>query len=229
MRTLVICPSRGRIEKCERMVKSFRKTTHSAEMVIRVDEDDPDLASYLSFECPAIPVIVGQRKDITTMINETFQLYKLDYDFFSVTNDDFFYQTKNWDLILGYATRGFGIVYGNDGIQGERIPTTSVISANLVHAVGWLQMPDLIGLYGDNVWKDIGQALGCLYYVPEVEITHMHPLQYREEKDDTFKNTNSQERYRADYATYLKWKKNDFPALIDKIYSSGLFKKGERA
>lgn len=229
MRTLVICPSRGRPGKCERMIKSFKENTHSADMVVRVDIDDECLEEYMALDCPEIGVIPGERKTITQIINKCFYNGNIYYDFFSVINDDFIYQTKNWDLILGYATRGFGIAYGNDGIQGERIPTTSVISANLVHSVGWLQMPDLIGLYGDNVWKDIGQALGCLYYVPEVEITHMHPLQYREEKDDTFKNTNSQERYRADYATYLKWKKNDFPALIDKIYSSGLFKKGERA
>lgn len=228
MRTLVICPSRGRPAKCERMIKSFQKNTHSADMVIRVDLDDEYLEEYMAFDCPAIGIIPGERKTITQIINECFDNGNIHYDFFSVINDDFIYQTKNWDLILGYATRGFGISYGNDGIQGERIPTTSVISANLVRAIGWLQLPSLIGLYADNVWKDIGQALGCLYYVPEVEITHMHPLQYREEKDDTFKNTNSQERYRADYATYLKWKKNDFPALIDKIYSSGLFKKGER-
>ena len=198
-------------------------------MIIRIDLDDPCLEKYMGFDCQIIDVIPGEQQSITQMINDCVSGNEMDYDFFSVVNDDFIYQTKNWDLILGYATCGYGIAYGNDGIQGERMPTTSVISANLVHAVGWLQMPDLIGLYGDNVWKDIGQALGCLYYVPEVEITHMHPLQYREEKDDTFKNTNSQERYRADYATYLKWKKNDFPALIDKIYSSGLFKKGERA
>ncbi len=228
MRTLVICPSRGRIEKCERMIASFKKNRYSAEMIIRVDINDTCFEKYMEFDCPVIGVIPGEQESITQMINDCVSGNEMDYDFFSVVNDDFIYQTKNWDLILGCATRTNGIAYGNDGIQGERMPTTSVISANLVHAVGWLQMPDLIGLYGDNVWKDIGQALGCLYYVPEVEITHMHPLQYREEKDDTFKNTNSQERYRADYATYLKWKKNDFPALIDKIYSSGLFKKGER-
>lgn len=227
MRTLVICPSRGRVEKCERMISSFKKNRYSAEMIIRVDIDDPCLEKYMEFDCPIIGVIPGEQQSITQMINDCILGYEMDYDFFSVVNDDFIYQTNNWDLILGYATRGCGIAYGNDGIQGERIPTTSIISANLIHAVGWLQMPDLIGLYGDNVWKDIGQALGCLYYVPEVETTHMHPLQYRGEKDDIFKKTNSQERYRADYATYLKWKKNDFPALIDKIYSFGLFKKGE--
>jgi hypothetical protein len=200
---LTICPTRGRLNVLRNMVDSFVKTSVVSDLILCVDSDDPEVCEYRSLPCQ-IKVFEG-RLTTTEMINRTWRAVEK-YPYYSVTNDDFLYLTQGWDEKLIAAIGETGIAYGNDLLQGERLPTTSVISANIVLALGWLQMPTLKHLYGDEVWKHIGKELGILTYVDEVEIEHRHWIKDKSRMDETYKRTNSQELYGKDGSAFSLWK-----------------------
>lgn len=207
---LVICPTRQRIGKVKKMLKSYLSTaSKEAGLLFCLDADDPDLDHYRGlFNQYSVAYTVNPRMDITQIFNFTFRELP-NYKYYSQTNDDFIYETNHWDRllidVLNEDLNGTGIVFGNDGIQGENLPTTSIVSGNIVRALGWLQMPRLVHLFGDNVWKTIGSAINRLVYVEDVIIKHAHPIADKEQEDEIFKITNSKEMYQTDGKAFEVW------------------------
>lgn len=145
----------------------------------------------------------------TELINEAYSKSP-HYDYYHVTNDDFIYHTKDWDKILIEEIEsrgGLGIAYGNDLFNGRNLPVTSVISANIIRSLGWLQLPGLQYLYGDMVWKFIGETIGFLYYRHDVIIEHEHARNHKADNDSVYEKTNSREVYDADGKVYDQWRK----------------------
>ncbi|GAA1783347.1 hypothetical protein GCM10009682_01730 [Luedemannella flava] len=117
-------------------------------------------------------------------------------------------RTHGWDSRFVRALRdlGTGIVYGNDLIQGERLPTQVAITADIVRELGWVAPPTLTHLYIDNFWADLGRKAGCLRYLDDVIIEHLHPLVGKADVDAGYRRVNSPVSYQAGetaYNTYL--------------------------
>ena len=209
---LVICPTRDRPDKVKDMLCSFKETYNDADIIFLLDQDEPQMKKYkdvLKDEAYCI----APRMPVTDYINQVFEMYPR-YKFYSVTNDDFLYLTTHWDEML--CNKGT-ISYGDDGMNGARLPTTSVIDGDICRALGWLQMPGLIHLYGDVVWRDIGTTLGILEYHPEVDIEHNHYMNKKADKDETYKFTNSRGMYERDEQAYILWRITDMKDDILKI------------
>ena len=66
-------------------------------------------------------------------------------------------------------------------------------------------MPSCRHLYIDDVWRELGQAAGCLRYLPNVTFEHMHPAVNKAEWDDGYVRANSDLTVQADRAAYLAW------------------------
>ncbi len=181
MKILSICPS-IHPEKFIKMEESFYKTSTEHNELFEV-----------------------KFGTVTEAINFSFKKYP-DFDFYHVTNDDVIYQTPGWDerLIQVLDDYGSGISYGNDLFQGQNLPTFPMISREIVEAVGWLQMPTLKKYYGDSVWKNIGEELKCLYYVPEVIIEHKH---FYAGKSDELPN---KELEAQDMQAFAQWLVNSY-------------------
>jgi len=216
----VICPTRGRPKQCLEMVDSFLATSKMSRLKIYLDMDDPCLYEYLDLVSGKVPCVIDQRKTITQIINEAQGFAPECFGWFSVTNDDFVYKTDAWDVKLVGEIQlhgGIGIAYGNDLLQGVNMPTTSVVSREIVQALGWLQMPRLTHLFGDNVWKAIGQAAGCLHYRPDVIIEHKHYFGHKAQQDDIYKNTNSRAMYDKDGLAFHFWSTQEGIEDIRKV------------
>jgi hypothetical protein len=159
-------------------------------------------------------VIINKKPRTTTeLINRAFIRYP-QYEFYSVTNDDFIYHTIAWDETLCRKKR---ICYGNDLLAGNAMPTTSCIDGNIVRALGWLQMPKLKYICGDSVWKLLGQYIGILNYVPGVITEHCHWSANKREIDSTSKKVNSPEIMQADNIAFRDWLHNDMRNDAKKV------------
>ena len=216
---MIICPSRGRPDRCLEMAKSFRATSSIACLKVLIDFDDPLINEYDKVGQYA-SIIKDFRKTTTERINDSWKGASECFKFFGVTNDDFIYRTDRWDEMLLASLDAFGgsgIAYGNDLLQGIRIPTTSLISRDIIEALGWLQMPRLIHLYGDNVWAHIGNRVGCLLYRQDVIIEHRHFHAGKSVEDETYKRTNSSKMYDDDRANFIKWLYNECRDDIEKV------------
>ena len=217
---LVICPTKGRPKVCERMIESFdKKSSSSAELIFIIDQNEQYFLEYLElFTLTKHSFTIRNQKSLCEMYNHIITLFP-NYKYYSETNDDFIYRTKDWDRILikKLEEKGGGIAYGDDGYAGSMLPTTSVISGKIIQAVGWIHMPTLGYLCNDVVWRVIGHKLNCLFYIPEVKIEHMHPFAKKAEKDKTFEQTNSKESYIKDNKALNIWRKTQMKDDCQKI------------
>ncbi len=121
--------------------------------------------------------------------------------------DDHRPETFGWDsyFLAELAERGPGIVYGDDGIQHENLPTACAISIPIIAALGHLAPPCLTHLYCDTYWRDLGRGAGCLRYLPEVRITHRHPNAHLAPWDASYAESNSGQQYDSDGAAYADY------------------------
>ena len=201
---LVVCLTRGRPEKFARMMDSLLATSRISDMRVYMDIDDPKRLSYPTY---SVEYITQQRSLPARSINEIF-VNDSEYKYFFGASDDLLFHTDGWDeLLVGEIVKagGWGIAYGNDLHQKSRLPTNPVVSSNIVHTLGWISLPTLEHLYGDNVLKDIGMGIGKLIYRDDVIIEHCHPHAGTGVEDEIYHNLNSPERYRVDEAAYNEW------------------------
>ena len=203
------------------MLDSFDKNkTEETDIVFCLDDDDPFFAEYIHlFETKRERyVIYYDKRTITQMFNNIATVHDIGYDIYHMANDDFIYRTKGFDRIVLEAVEehGTGVYYGNDRFWGKEIAVAPFVTADLVQALGWLQMPRLVHLCGDTVWTEIGTQLGKLYYLPKIVIDHIHPETKKIKKDSVSLRVNSAEMYRLDYLNYFLWDKYNKEKDLDK-------------
>ena len=133
--------------------------------------------------------------------------------------DDHRPRTVGWDTAYLEALRelGSGIVYGNDLLQGERIPTQVAMTTDIVRELGFMAPPVLKHLYVDNFWRDLGTAAGCLRYLSNVVVEHMHPIAGKAPWDDGYARVNAPTMYSGDANAYAKWAAMDLAAAVEKV------------
>lgn len=222
----VIVPSRGRPQAAAELAQTCEQTcTADTWLIVAVDADDPTVAEYdadLVHHPHAIVHVVKEPAGHVGAINagaaealrwkdSPFALAKLD--------DDHRPRTHGWDAAYLAALRelGTGIVYGNDLLQGANLPTAPALTADIVRELGYMGPPVLAHLYVDNFWHDLGRLAGCLRYLPDVVVEHMHPIAGKAAVDDGYLRVNSPQRYATDGAAYGTYAAGQLRADVAKV------------
>jgi len=206
---LAICPTRQRPEKCARMLESFEETkANKIDLIFCIDTDDPCLSQYLDLFGNEHAFYLLERMTITEIFNKVALELEPSYEVYHTANDDFIYRTQNFDQLImdSIDTHGSGVHYGNDGHWGADMAVAPFITADMVKAVGWLQMPKLKHLCNDTIWTFLGFRGRFLYYIPEILIDHIHPETRNIPKDEVTKRVNSPYVYEWDYKQFAMWK-----------------------
>ncbi|XAO35273.1 glycosyltransferase [Streptomyces phage Francob] len=188
MRILVIVPTRGRPDNIVRLDKALLDTQVDVEVMYCVDDDDPALADYVR---TGIPLMIGPRKRLVGTLNDVAKQFVDDYDIIGFLGDDVVPKTHRWDNVIRDNFKPNMVAYGNDGWQGEGLPTGVFLDARIVSVLGYMVVPTLIHLFADNYWKALGEALGTLTYLPGVDMEHMHPYAGKAEHDQTYEEANA--------------------------------------
>lgn len=169
----------------------------AARLYFAVDQDDPELAAYrYVFE----RAIMGGIDDLNWILINNKGLLSPPYSrlgeilntcvaamlespgvvptAIGFMGDDHRPRTEGWDhdILQALDRLGTGIVYGNDLVQGDNLPTAVAMTADIPRTLGYLVPPDLSHMYLDNYWKDLGQRIGRLQYLADVVIEHCHPI-----------------------------------------------------
>lgn len=101
---------------------------------------------------------------------------------------------------------------------GLRRVTTICVGGDLVRAIGWIWLDRVCHLYGDDAWEDIGYALNCIKFVPDVVIQALLKRDGEVEIDANHRRVWKGKSYMAtDAQEFAAWKDRDFPALIEKL------------
>lgn len=211
---VVITPTRGRPAQLARLVDAVAATTCGrADVLALVDDDDPARGAYLEYGARrGVHVAVARRQGLVGSTNLGAEIALGAEDpptYLASLGDDHLPRTLDWDVRLIKAIRemnGPGWAYGNDLLQGERLPTAWVQHAATVRALGWMMLPTLEHMYPDNVVADLGRAAGRLAYIGGVIIEHMHPSAGKADVDESYAQTNRAEQYLRDKRAYDAWR-----------------------
>lgn len=209
---LYLVPTRGRPHNAVRLARQWSETTTAGtRLMFCLDDDDPELPAYrallddVGMDQKSFGYSVGPRLRLGGTLNNYAPLVAPHYDAVGFMGDDHLPRTLGWDaLLLGALCRG-GVIYGNDTIQGASLPTAVLLDSRVVRSLGYMVPPGLIHLYMDNFWRDLGQRLGTLRYLPDVVVEHLHPIAGKVAWDARYQEVNAHEVYAADEAHYRQF------------------------
>lgn len=203
----VIVPSRGRPESALQLVNSIVDTRQisTTTMVLAVDRDDPMLDLYQQVaatrpDAARVEVVTGGW--MVAALNEAAMRIVADPAVTAVgfLGDDHRPRTPGWDAayLSALAELGAGIVYGDDLLQHEFVPTQCAMSASVVRALGWMAHPTLKHMYVDTLWRDMFNVAGRRRYLPDVIVEHLHYLNGKSPEDEHYKRVNAPEVFSSD-------------------------------
>lgn len=216
---LIIMGSKSRPHRAAKAWAAIKENAVESDFVIIISKDQEDL----------YPEIEGVKREIVptgAYSNQKLQIVIPKYQdkYFTVfgIDDDCIVKTHGFDKTLAepLKEKGYGVSYGNDGFQGQNLPTKWMFTMNICKTLGYPTPPDLLHLYVDNYLKRIGEEINSLHYFPDVIMDHEHFLNNKAEMDSTYKETNSQALYDHDKRVFEKYLINNFVIDVAKLWDA---------
>lgn len=219
---LVMVPTRGRRENCERFIKSFTETATCADLLFITDPDDD---SYDGMEWgPAVQAVLDPREFLVGKLNKTALTMADTYDVLAWFGDDCVPVTPGWDRIMLDCLEdmgGTGWVYADDKRRSD-VPEHWMCSSDVVKALGWYANPEMGHFYIDNTIAELGKRAGLIRWCPEAVVEHLHysvaPATVR---DEVYLST--EDRFgAADLQAFQEYRVNQLPhdvAMLRRKFS----------
>ncbi len=184
---LVIIGSRSRPQNVVRAFDALKKVSKISDFALIINEDQKDL--YPEIDGVTIHV-VDSHHGVNGKFNTIVPQYLDKYETITGIDDDCLVQTDGWDEILYEPIKriGYGLSYGNDGIQGQLLPTKVMISTNITKILGFWCPPALFHSYADDFWKLMGESINSLHYFRDVNMEHLHWMNGKAPKDETYES-----------------------------------------
>lgn len=232
---LVIVPSRGRPAAVRELRQAMKATARAqTDLLVAFDDDDPCAGAYekqrrAARGNPRVLWAHGPRAGLAEWTNRLAAVHAGSYRALASLGDDHRPRTVGWDEKLLAAlddTGGTGVAYGDDLLMGERLPTAAVVSSDIVAALGWMCEPSLRHYCVDNVWHVLGASAGCLHYLPDVVIEHLHPLRTGRPPDATYRAAGA--HMGADHEAFQWWLATKARAGADIAVVKGLMQRDSR-
>lgn len=216
----MIVPSRGRPHNILGLMQAWQETEAAATLLVAVDEDDKYLPAYRRIKPRCSYLLeVNPRLRMVGTLNEVAVRHAGEYFAIGFMGDDHRPRTQHWDRRYVAALREFGtgVVYGDDLLQGENLPTQVAMTSDIVQALGYMAPPRLQHLYVDNAWLTLGQQLDRIRYLPDVIVEHMHPIAGKAELDQGYADVNAPQVYARDHDAFQRWLVADLPEVLPRL------------
>lgn len=212
---LVIVPSRNRPQNIERAVSFLKAYSVQSDICVALDDDDHKQYPRLDGVIYEVNPRVRMNKTLNLVANK----YADQYETIFFMGDDHLPQTPQWDHFLAgaIASRGYGLAYGNDLFQQDKLATAVMMSTNIIKSLGFMSPPNLIHLYMDNFWMLLGKDLDSLWYFDNVVIEHMHPLIGKAPNDDGYNEANSSDVYNFDREELYRFMQDEYPNRLARL------------
>lgn len=173
-RISVLIPTRKRVDRLQKMLRSYMETTQDAEwaseLIFRVDEDDQETKDFLLGH----NVLVGPRhkgyESLPLFFNEMIGMAK--GDVLLCGNDDMVFKTKHWAPAILDAANEFpdGVFDFGVTTHNETHYPFSIVSAKAVKKLGFIFDPRIF--WGDIYLRDVMAHFGRAKMLHHIEIDH---------------------------------------------------------
>jgi hypothetical protein len=214
MSLTVICPTRGRQVAAYATWKSFVATREREDTnLLFAISDDEDPGSY------DVPLVIVPRRE---WMNEVLQsavdriLAETPPTLLGFIGDDNRFRTRGWDTSISDALSRGGFAHCND-LHRHDIPTHVFATTEIVKVLGYFGLRGCRHLYLDSAWMVLGNGAGCITYLPDVIIEHLHPFIGKGEMDDSYRASNSPAMYDHDLGVFQHWLQTDAEKDIEIV------------
>lgn len=218
-RLLILVPTRDRPHNAAVLTEAWRDTTTGcSDLLFLVDDDEPQLDAYAALReewppGPGVGVVPRGRTGFVDAINDAANTFAADYFALAFLGDDHRPRTQGWDDAWlaslhqddGKFRQPVRMVYSDDLLMGARMPTAIGITSTFVHALGWLAPPSMQHLNVDIAWKELGDALGIIEYLPHFVVEHMHPANGKAPNDAGYERVNAPNMVEGDGDAWTHW------------------------
>ena len=216
----IVVPSRGRPENIAQLQRALSDTFTTSDLWVVCDEDDPTLEEYME-TAENLMIFPRESKGMARPLNLGVQrlLREHQYTHFAFLGDDHRPRTIRWDQMwIDILQDRGGLVYGDDLFQREHLPTAVGMDGSIAMQLDGMVPDGLIHLYLDNFWKQLGEDLNRLFYLPDCIIEHMHPLIGKAKVDEGYVRVNAPEIYDADRIRYTQYMASaEYQALLARL------------
>jgi len=203
----VIVPTRGRPAAALELLNSIVDTRRVATttLVLAVDESDPELGVYQEVaktrpDVARVEVVIGGW--MVAALNEAATRVVEDPEVSAISflGDDHRPRTVGWDAAYLSALRelGAGVVYGDDLLQHDFVPTQCAMSASIIRELKWMAHPSLRHMYVDTLWRDMANEARKLRYLPDIIVEHLHYINGKATEDEGYQRVNAPEVFSRD-------------------------------
>ena len=236
MRILLKCPTRSRPQKVIQTLASYVKLANHPEQLgvaISCDEDDTSMNRNLVQEellrilNPVAwkRIFFSANKNKIEACNADMNEIEWEWDIVVLVSDDMIPQVQGYDdVIRNHMLSRFpdtnGILWFNDGTQGDKLNTLCVFGRTMYNSFGYIYHPDYKSLFCDNELTNLckGELASQCLYVPYCIIRHEHPgTGYTQNMDALY--SHNQQFWSQDMYTYIRRKTYayDWSVLIPTI------------
>lgn len=217
MRLLIKFPTRNRPNKFLKVLDTYIRNLDdkTTKIIVSCDLDDITMTEeYIKDvieQYDNVTLVYGDNKSKIEAINA--DLDNVDFDIVILASDDMIPVIKGFDTIiknkmLEYYPDTDGIIWFNDGYQGNKLNTLCILGKKYYDRFGYIYNPEYISVWSDNEFMDIGNLLEKQTYFDEVIIQHQHPDWGFGNRDDIHSTNSINEA--KDRQTYNRRKENNF-------------------
>lgn len=220
MRILLKCPTRSRPQKvldCLRRYVSLAAHPEQIGIAVSCDEDDASMRAPTDLEkvlakCEWSRIFYGPNTSKIQACNANMGEIDYPWDIVVLVSDDMIPQIRGYDDVLRNHMRASfpdtdGILWFNDGCQGDKLNTLTILGRSMYIRLGHLYEPDYTSLFCDTEFTDRcrGDLASKCFYSPFVLIRHEHPgTGYTQAMDALY--AKNQTYWNRDMYTYIRRK-----------------------
>lgn len=222
MKIALLIPTRGRSESIKNILEEYKTYGGGyTDVIMGVDTDDPKYLEYMDLlgKYDNLFVHIGPRKRLGPTLNDMATIYAPQYYILGFIGDDMRPRSEKWDIsiITEMAKIRSGFVHGDDGHWGEQLATQIFVSSDIIEKLGYMVPPGMIHMYLDNFWSEFARAIDRFSYRGDIKIDHLHPAWGKAEMDESYLETNTNERMNQDRALFEEYKRTKMQEDVGKF------------
>lgn len=236
MRILLKCPTRSRPQKVVATLRKYVQLAQGRDQIgiaVSCDEDDSSMRQQsIQTELRALlsnvawsQVFFSRNTSKIEACNANMDEIPYEWDIVVLVSDDMIPQVEGWDTVirnhmLAYFPDTDGILWFNDGCQGENLNTLCIYGRKMYDYFGCIYRPEYKSFYCDTELTDRckGDLAPKCRYIPYCIIRHEHPgTGYSQNMDPLY--SKNQAYWSTDLHTYVQRKTYPYhwSALIPTI------------
>jgi len=236
MKILLKCPTRSRPAQFLSVLKKYVSLANRPDLLgvcVSCDQDDSSMIhadiqysiKNTTHRVAWCNIYYGNSTTKIEAVNADMASIPWEWDIVVLVSDDMVPQVKGYDdvirnrMIAQYPDTN-GIVWVNDGTQGSKLNTITIMGRAMYTSFGYLYHPSYKSLFCDTEFTDLCKSslASKTVYIPQVLIRHEHPGTGFPQKHDQLYSRN-QTYWTTDMYTYISCKtyEYDWSILIATI------------